>query len=253
MHINHQYLLRVAAGVTAHTPGARVLDYGCGAGEIVGAGRESGIDIVGVETFYAGGSYRDDARRTGLLAREILEFDGRTLPFEDGAFDLVMSNQVLEHVPDLGSVVSEIARVTRPGGVSVHLFPSRDVWREGHCGVSFLHRGFGHPRVREAYAVAARRAGAGYHAADRRPVEWAQATIAWLDEFCFYRERSAIHATFATYFELRGAEEDYARFRLHAGGRAAAGALAARPVLRTGVQWAFRKLGFLVLVGKRHA
>lgn len=41
------------------------------------------------------------------------------LPFEDGAFDLVVSNQVLEHLVDTDLFVSEIRRLLRPGGVAV--------------------------------------------------------------------------------------------------------------------------------------
>lgn len=44
-----------------------------------------------------------------------------TLP--DAAFDLVVCNEVFEHVPDLGSVLAEIARILRPGGVLLATFP----------------------------------------------------------------------------------------------------------------------------------
>jgi glycosyltransferase involved in cell wall biosynthesis/SAM-dependent methyltransferase len=43
--------------------------------------------------------------------------DGLALPFADGAFDLVMSQAVLEHVPDPQAAVNEMVRVLRPGGV----------------------------------------------------------------------------------------------------------------------------------------
>src|ERR671918_1169644 len=43
--------------------------------------------------------------------------DGLALPFADGAFDLVMSQAVLEHVPDPEAAVDEMVRLLRPGGV----------------------------------------------------------------------------------------------------------------------------------------
>ena len=78
-----------------------MLDFGCGGGEIVVAGRERGLSIWGVEVFYEGSRARDMARDNGALGSTVLEFrDGRT-PFRDGAFDVVVSNQVLEHIEDL--------------------------------------------------------------------------------------------------------------------------------------------------------
>lgn len=38
------------------------------------------------------------------------------LPFADGSFDRVIASEVLEHIPDDGQAMSEIARVTKPGG-----------------------------------------------------------------------------------------------------------------------------------------
>jgi len=58
--------------------------------------------------------------------------DGDRTPFVTGSFDLVINNQVLEHVTDLDVVVHEIARVLKPGGSCLSLFPDKGVWREGH-------------------------------------------------------------------------------------------------------------------------
>jgi SAM-dependent methyltransferase len=44
------------------------------------------------------------------------------LPFEDASFDVTCSFKVLPHVPDIGKALSEMARVTRPGGVIVAEF-----------------------------------------------------------------------------------------------------------------------------------
>src|ERR1019366_9228148 len=59
--------------------------------------------------------------------------------FADCYFDLVVNNQVLEHVDDLDGVLREIHRVVKPGGQVLSIFPSRDVFREGHIGIPFAH------------------------------------------------------------------------------------------------------------------
>jgi SAM-dependent methyltransferase len=66
--------------------------------------------------------------------------EGDGIPFPTGSFDLVLSNQVLEHVRDLDLLLREVARVLAPGGVSVHFFPTREVWLEPHVGLPLVHR-----------------------------------------------------------------------------------------------------------------
>ena len=60
-------------------------------------------------------------------------------PYEVGFFDVVVSNQVLEHVSDHRLFFSEIARVMRIGGFSVHLFPLGHCIREPHLRLPFVH------------------------------------------------------------------------------------------------------------------
>ena len=64
--------------------------------------------------------------------------DGR-IPFDDGEFGFVFSNQVVEHVADLDDVVAEVARVTASGGLGLHDWPGK--WRpvEPHYGAPFVH------------------------------------------------------------------------------------------------------------------
>jgi len=51
--------------------------------------------------------------------------DGCALPFNDGSFDYVVSNQVLEHVRDKDRILDEIHRVLRPDGTFLVSFPNR--------------------------------------------------------------------------------------------------------------------------------
>lgn len=62
----------------------------------------------------------------------LASYDGRHMPFDDGAFDIVMSNAVLEHVEDLDSLFREARRVTRPDGIAYHLWHNFYSFSGGH-------------------------------------------------------------------------------------------------------------------------
>jgi SAM-dependent methyltransferase len=59
------------------------------------------------------------------------------LPFDDNTFDLIISEQVLEHVMDQVGLLRELHRVMRPGGCAVHVFPGRYSPIEPHIYVPF--------------------------------------------------------------------------------------------------------------------
>lgn len=97
--------------------GARVLDIGCGIGTYVRklgevAERAYGIDIEAA---------RVRQGTTGSLAVAVSE----QLPFETGAFDAVLLNEVIEHVRDDRETLGEACRVVRPGGHVIVYAPNR--------------------------------------------------------------------------------------------------------------------------------
>lgn len=63
---------------------------------------------------------------------KLASYDGLHLPFPDAHFDIVLSNAVLEHVEDCPAVAAELARVTRPGGLSYHLWHNYYSYSGGH-------------------------------------------------------------------------------------------------------------------------
>jgi len=112
--------------------GAHALDLGCGAGHLVKALRNRGLDSYGCglglrDPHYAA---EDSLVQQGIL-REITTNPYR-IPFDDHFFDVVISNQVFEHVMDYPTMLREIHRVLTPGGAFLHIFPSRYKFIEPH-------------------------------------------------------------------------------------------------------------------------
>jgi ubiquinone/menaquinone biosynthesis C-methylase UbiE len=68
----------------------------------------------------------------------VTTYDGRNIPAPSDSIDLVFSSNVLEHIPDLGSTLSEIRRVLRPGGTALHLMPSA-TWRFWTTTTAFVY------------------------------------------------------------------------------------------------------------------
>ncbi|MBI5344461.1 MAG: class I SAM-dependent methyltransferase [Deltaproteobacteria bacterium] len=179
--------------------GKKVLDYGCGAGEIVVLLRERGIEAYGCDVFYEGGDYSAQVPN-GLGGSVIRRIEKSHILFDSGYFDFVINNQVMEHVEDLDSCLSEIKRVLKPGGKVLSLFPDKGVWREGHCGIPFLHWFPKRNSISIYYAAALRAIGMGYHKKNKGNLEWSRDFCLWLDRWTYYRSLASIHKSYEKYF-----------------------------------------------------
>lgn len=104
----------------ALAPGEQVLDLGSGAGtdslvasQMVGAeGRVTGVDMTPEMVATA----RASAAELGAANVEFVESEAERLPFADASFDIVISNGVIDLIPDKDAVFTELHRVLRPGG-----------------------------------------------------------------------------------------------------------------------------------------
>ncbi|MEL6316578.1 MAG: bifunctional 2-polyprenyl-6-hydroxyphenol methylase/3-demethylubiquinol 3-O-methyltransferase UbiG [Pseudomonadota bacterium] len=97
--------------------GARALDLGCAGGFMAEALDDRGAQVSGIDPAAdAVAAARAHAAQTGRAIRYDVGV-GEALPYEDGAFDVVVCVDVLEHVDDVRRVLAEVARVLRPGGL----------------------------------------------------------------------------------------------------------------------------------------
>jgi SAM-dependent methyltransferase len=248
LDVNYRYLAHYVQSRKAAADGGsfRVLDYGCGDASLISELRACGVQCWGAERFYTGATYSNpDLER--LLEMKVvrqIEEDGR-IPFDDDFFELIYSNQVFEHVQNLGRVVDELSRVLSPTGTMYHHFPSREVLREGHIGIPLAHR-LRPGAVRHAYTVVLHATGLGYHPYNGQTHrEWADRSLHWLDEYCFYRPYAEVRAAFCPNYVIRHREIDYIRFRAH--GRPLLSWVANRNVFAPACQRAFRRLAFMAI------
>ena len=111
--------LQALAGLAGVRPGDRLLEVGCGAGHVLD--RFPAADRTGVDL--SSGMLGRARRRLQGNAR-LLQSRAEQLPFSDGAFDVVLCTEVLEHTLDPAEVLRELLRVGRPGARVVVSIPN---------------------------------------------------------------------------------------------------------------------------------
>jgi len=126
-------------------PGDSILDFGCGSGSLVYEFLDRGYHACGFDIhnytslrqpedirFFRFPETQDKSSKTDFLID-----DSFRLPCEDASFDFVFSTQVLEHIHNLDAVAREIARVLKPGGIALHVYPRRCALVETHTLIPF--------------------------------------------------------------------------------------------------------------------
>ena len=134
-------------------PEETLLDVGCGPGNLLyrvrGRVRRSvGLDLSAEALRAARTTFQQRQAGAGDAQASFVLGDGRRLPFREASFDSIICTETLEHVADDGAVLSELARVLKPGGrlaVSVpdtlpeviqrRLAPWSGCWPGGHLRI----------------------------------------------------------------------------------------------------------------------
>lgn len=168
---NYEYLIGLAGRLTGSKSG-KILDFGCGQGALMARGLKAGLDIVGADV-WSGGFHVWAEQLDPAAKSRIQRIENGILPFADNTFDVVIANQVFEHIADPLPNLKEIHRVLKPGGAFVAAFPTGEVWFEGHVGAYFPHFLRAHPALQKSYLRAARHLGFGYYADGMTPEAWA--------------------------------------------------------------------------------
>jgi SAM-dependent methyltransferase len=122
--------------------GAHVLDIGCGDAGVPIAFAEAGARAAGVEVdLRALGRGRVRAEEHGVDVT-LLASAAEALPFPEASFDLVILDNVLEHVRDRPGTLAEIRRVLRPGGFLYLVTPKPlalySLWNDPHYDLAGL-------------------------------------------------------------------------------------------------------------------
>lgn len=253
MDVTNRFVLDFCKSFAREHPSSPILDFGCGSGGLVAAGLRAGLPMFGADVFYSGSGSHDRAEAQALLGDAVREIREGRLPFPDAHFGLIVNNQVMEHVDDFDRVLAELHRVLAPGGLLLSVFPSRDVFREGHIGIPLSHWFRKNSRARFYYTWALRSLGLGTWKQEAPSArQWAVDKLRWIDTYTRYRTRAEIFEAYGRYFRNETREVDYIRYRLlDRPGRAwIASALRFR-LAAAAARAIFRKLAFFVILSRK--
>lgn len=108
--------------------GRRVLDLGCGAGYGSAILAQRAEMVIALDRSAEALGY--GLKRYAVPAIQWIAGEGQRLPFTDGAFDLIVAFEVLEHLQEQAAMVAECRRVLAAGGQLLISTPNRDVYQE---------------------------------------------------------------------------------------------------------------------------
>ncbi len=114
-----QRRLEMVKDATGERVKGKLLENGCGIGLYLEHLKPLGCEVFGLEYDY------DRALLAKSKADNILGAAGEALPLPDNSFDLILSNEVIEHVIDDQKVIEEMVRTLLPGGRMIIFCPNR--------------------------------------------------------------------------------------------------------------------------------
>lgn len=103
-------------------PPGRLLDIGCGTGDLASLFARRGWSAAGIEPS------AEAARHARAIGVDAVTGTLTDAPWEDGSFDAVLFNHSLEHIPEPAEAVAAAARLLRPGGLLAIAVPNFGSW-----------------------------------------------------------------------------------------------------------------------------
>ena len=125
---------------------AKILDVGCGNGDLVHFMRQNDYDAFGIDIEFKDGKHISTLLNQGIIKKvEIGDKTRTTLRSDDEYawpdfnffFDVIVSKAVMEHVQNLEEFVNSSKSILKQGGICIHYFPSKYSIIEPHIGVPF--------------------------------------------------------------------------------------------------------------------
>lgn len=117
---------RIAREISSLTSlkGKKVLDVGCSVGGGIVVFSESGVECVGIDLSQDDLNICQQRLKMHKLNADVLCADAFQLPFHKEQFDIVICTEVLEHVKDRKTIIREMSRVLKKGGLLYLSFPN---------------------------------------------------------------------------------------------------------------------------------
>jgi SAM-dependent methyltransferase len=112
---------RLLFGMLRPQPGSRILEVGCGGGALLSYLEGKGYAATGVDILEEAVNLASNTTNSC----EILRAEAGDLPFEDGSFDRLVSQHLIEHLDDFPAVLAEWRRILAEGGVIAMCTPNR--------------------------------------------------------------------------------------------------------------------------------
>lgn len=111
---DENYLKHYVELVCRYAPsGAKILDLGCGNGISSQLLSQAGYDVVGTDI---SSLFLQEARNWENPTLRYQVCDVLELPFDDNSYDVICSNELIEHLPDVETALNEMVRVVQNGG-----------------------------------------------------------------------------------------------------------------------------------------
>lgn len=117
----------------------RILDWGCGKGELINYLKNNNFNCYGVEISEFKMQQNIIKDKKNISEKIFLINSDNKTTFESNYFDIVLTNQVIEHISDKDSFLNEINRILKKGGYSYNILPAKYRINEVHLKMPFVH------------------------------------------------------------------------------------------------------------------